>query len=181
MHISTVITVLAVYFKSVQLEMTTRLTIYTKPSQEPVAWSALALATFIQSLLPTQTSFLVTVESETPKDGISCLLESEGASCTTCAATLKSLASAFATQGLAGSNKHESDKVVHWLSLAEHQLVGVSNFGQLSLVADDLDDYLTLRSLAVGYHPTAADFALWGAIKCKSNEPIQSSLCLNRS
>lgn len=56
-------------------------------------------------------------------------------------------------------------QISSWVSFAQDKVIGVSDFEALSAVADRLDQHLTLRSFLVGYAPTAADFALYGAIK----------------
>lgn len=52
-----------------------------------------------------------------------------------------------------------------WLDFAQDKIVGVTAFDALGTVADRLDQHLTLRSFVSGYAPSAADFALYGAIK----------------
>ena len=56
-------------------------------------------------------------------------------------------------------------KVEHWLHFAQHQIYANADFGAVNAAADELDDRMILRSYLVGYRPSAADFAIWGAIK----------------
>lgn len=56
-------------------------------------------------------------------------------------------------------------QVESFCALASEKIQGVADFGALNAQADILDQRLTLRSFLVGYHVTAADFAVWGAIK----------------
>ena len=56
-------------------------------------------------------------------------------------------------------------QVDRFVALAGEKFVKAADFVTISGVADDLDRHLTLRSFLVGYRPTAADFAVWGAAK----------------
>lgn len=55
----------------------------------------------------------------------------------------------------------------HFITLAASKFVPAAKFQEIEAVADELEQHLTLRTYAVGYRLTAADFALWGAMKRK--------------
>lgn len=58
-----------------------------------------------------------------------------------------------------------SCQINKWISFAETSFSKTADFQTASTAADALDRRLTLRSYIVGYKPTAADFAVWGAAK----------------
>jgi glutamyl-tRNA synthetase len=60
-------------------------------------------------------------------------------------------------------------QVDRWIQFSQDKLSKTADFQGVSNAADELDRHLTLRSFIVGYQPTAADFALWGAAKSKQN------------
>lgn len=56
-------------------------------------------------------------------------------------------------------------QVERWIAFSEDNLSKAADFKKVSDAADELDRYLTLRTFLVAYQPTAADFAVWGALK----------------
>lgn len=59
-------------------------------------------------------------------------------------------------------------QIDHWIQLSQDKFAKGADFQTVSNAADELDRRLTLRSYVVGYQPTAADFAVWGAAKSAS-------------
>ncbi|KAI9248794.1 tRNA synthetases class I, catalytic domain-containing protein [Phascolomyces articulosus] len=57
-----------------------------------------------------------------------------------------------------------STLVDRWLDFAESKLA-TADFKALDVSFKELNKYLTLRSYLVGYQPSLADFAVWGALK----------------
>jgi glutamyl-tRNA synthetase len=133
------------------------LTVFAKFS--PVAWSALALASYLVELEPGSDFSFEIDSSDNPAHPV----ELQGANDPL--VVLKSLTAAFEAQGLAGSHHADTEQVSRLLQLAQEKVVGVADFAALSALADQLDDHFTLRSFAVGYKLTSADFAIWGALK----------------
>lgn len=66
-------------------------------------------------------------------------------------------------------------QVDKWIAFTEDKFAKKADFQVVSNAADELDRHLTLRSFLVGYKPTAADFALWGALKSESQKTVQMS------
>ena len=56
-------------------------------------------------------------------------------------------------------------QVEKWISYGEEKLGKTADFKSVGDVADELDRYMTLRSFFVGYRLTAADFAMYGALR----------------
>ncbi|KAJ2157739.1 glutamate--tRNA ligase [Coemansia sp. RSA 552] len=54
-----------------------------------------------------------------------------------------------------------------WVEFARKRLAG-GNFKDLAVALDELDQYLTMRSYLVGYSATAADAAVWGALRASA-------------
>ncbi|KAJ1817583.1 glutamate--tRNA ligase, partial [Coemansia sp. RSA 2599] len=57
--------------------------------------------------------------------------------------------------------------VVDWVRFAQNK-VGVTNFKELEAALAQLDHHLVMRSYVCGYAPSAADAALWGALRASA-------------
>lgn len=80
-------------------------------------------------------------------------------------AVLQALTALYAPIGLAGS---ESERAEVDAFLAQSDALAAAPFQEASQRADDLDQHLALRTYLVGHAVTAADVAIWGAIRASS-------------
>lgn len=79
---------------------------------------------------------------------------------------LRALASMYANVGLMGANEAESNAVDAYL--VQSEALATAPFQAAMQCADDLDQHLALRTYLVGFRVTAADAAIWGAIRSSS-------------
>ena len=79
---------------------------------------------------------------------------------------LRALASMYANVGLMGANEAESNAVDAYL--VQSDALATAPFQAAMQCADDLDQHLALRTYLVGFSVTAADAAIWGAIRSSS-------------
>lgn len=75
---------------------------------------------------------------------------------------LRTLTECYAKAGLAGTKE---DAAVINSFLVQSDSLGSAPFPVASQAADDLDQHLALRTFLVGHEITAADVAIWGAIR----------------
>ncbi|GAA98789.1 uncharacterized protein L969DRAFT_104263 [Mixia osmundae IAM 14324] len=152
--------------------VSTELKVYFKPLDAPIAWGPLILASCLSSAHGSQ-GLISTSFEQTGAKGIACLLTSAGQQCDQAAAVIRSLANSLASQGWLGKDAGESAEVDGLIALSS-QVAGTTEFARLAPLLDQLDQRLTLRSFLVGYRVTAADLAVWGAMK--SNSPAMGIL-----
>ncbi|KAK0536027.1 glutamate--tRNA ligase [Tilletia horrida] len=76
---------------------------------------------------------------------------------------VKQLANQYAHLGLSGKDQAQSEQVDQLLSVAA--ALATANFQTAGTIFDDLNSLLALRTFAVGHTFTAADAALWAAIR----------------
>ena len=93
-------------------------------------------------------------------------LEAGGERVTGTAQIVQKLLTLFATSGIYGTSQEQSNQVEQFL--AEAHKVATSTFATLGGIADDLDQHLALRTFFVGHSLTAADAAVWAAIRGNS-------------
>lgn len=80
-------------------------------------------------------------------------------------AVLQALTALYAPIGLAGA---EAERVSVDAFLTQSDTLAAAPFQEASQRADDLDQHLALRTYLVGHAVTAADVAIWGAIRSSS-------------
>lgn len=76
---------------------------------------------------------------------------------------LRALTQLYAGTGIAGASDAERAAVGDYL--AQSEALASAPFQQATQSANDLDDHLALRTFLVGHAVTAADAAIWGAIR----------------
>lgn len=81
-------------------------------------------------------------------------------------AVLEALTAKYASVGLAGATPDEQSAVRAYLTQSD--ALASMPFQQANQNADDLDQHLALRTFLVGHKVTAADAAIWGAIRASS-------------
>lgn len=69
----------------------------------------------------------------------------------------------------------EKDQSQEWIQFAYEKLLN-KNFGQLSGDLEKLELHLNLRSFVIGYKVSAADIAIWGALR---SNPVMGSVIKN--
>lgn len=151
-----------------------QLTVFLRPlnAKEPLAFGPLSLVFQILESSPELTS-AITLAYEDGVTGrgkdLPCILQQEGSKDSTSdvVGIIKTLSSAFAATGVAGTDAEESDKISALLSVTPPLLDPTTgrDITVVSQIADRLDHQLTLRTFLVGYRLTAADFGIWGALR----------------
>ncbi|SNX87630.1 probable GUS1 - Glutamyl-tRNA synthetase [Melanopsichium pennsylvanicum] len=79
---------------------------------------------------------------------------------------IRELASHYAHLGLSGSDKDQSAQVNLYVSQGDNLIL--ANFQTATAIADSLDQHLALRTFLVGSAITAADVAIWAAVRASS-------------
>ncbi|SPO32736.1 probable GUS1 - Glutamyl-tRNA synthetase [Ustilago trichophora] len=79
---------------------------------------------------------------------------------------LRELASHYAHLGLSGADKDQSAQVNLYVSQGDN--LALANFQTATAIADSLDQHLALRTFLVGHAITAADVAIWAAVRASS-------------
>lgn len=103
------------------------------------------------------------------KDSTSELVKDGQSVGTTSAEILKFFASEFPTVVL---GKEASEE---WINFSYEKLLN-KNFGKLSADLEKLDSHLNLRTFFIGYKISAADIAIWGALR---SNPVMGSVIKN--
>ncbi|EST08650.1 Glutamyl/glutaminyl-tRNA synthetase, class Ib, anti-codon binding domain protein [Kalmanozyma brasiliensis GHG001] len=81
---------------------------------------------------------------------------------------IRELASHYASLGLSGADKDQSAQVNLYVSQGDNLLL--ADFQTATATADSLDQHLALRTFLVGHAITAADVAIWAAVR--ANSPV---------
>lgn len=79
---------------------------------------------------------------------------------------IRELASHYAHLGLSGTDKDQSAQVNLYVSQGDN--LALANFQTASAIADSLDQHLALRTFLVSHSVTAADAAIWAAVRASS-------------
>ncbi|SJX65384.1 probable GUS1-Glutamyl-tRNA synthetase [Sporisorium reilianum f. sp. reilianum] len=79
---------------------------------------------------------------------------------------IRELASHYAHLGLSGTDKDQSAQVNLYVSQGDN--LALADFQTATAIADDLDQHLALRTFLVGHAVTAADVAIWAAVRASS-------------
>lgn len=136
-------------------------TLKIDPSAKVAPLAPIALAKLVTAADPSQSITLTFEEGTAPT-----LLLPNAAPVEGYLHIVRELASHYASLGLSGADKDQSAQVNLYVSQGDN--LALADFQTASAIADNLDQHLALRTFLVGHAVTAADVAIWAAVRASS-------------
>ncbi|KAI8909591.1 tRNA synthetases class I, catalytic domain-containing protein [Gorgonomyces haynaldii] len=108
-------------------------------------------------------------------------LEHNGTKITGTSNILRALGSLYPLTRMYGVDPLNTTQIDYWIDYTDKHL-GTTDFKQLSVTFDALDNHFTLNSFLVGYHLSLADICLWGALRANAifNKQIKNGKLDNK-